>query len=112
MTAPDLKQRANQARALALLLEVNCPDPQHAYARAGVACYAPSERFPRGWVCLPRIEKEIDSRAFRMELRRREAGKRARDERERQLSARRADATALIIEQIAAAARAARAKES
>ena len=63
MGAPILEERAQQARALLLVLAVNCPDANHFYAHPGVPCFAPSEEFPFGWVCLPRMEREVAARA-------------------------------------------------
>lgn len=105
MSGPTLEEKADQVRALRLALEVRCPDPKHFHARPGVTCFPPSERWPRGWVCLARMEREIDSRAYREALRRREDAQQRQNGYERRQAKRNARRAAEAMTRVAAAAR-------
>lgn len=65
MSAPILEVRASQRRLLNAVLRVRCPNALHHWAGPDVPCYPPSEPYPWGWVCLPRIERDADTREAR-----------------------------------------------
>lgn len=73
-----LTRSAAEARALTRALDVRCPDALHWHAKRGVPCSPPSDVHRRGWVCIPRIELEITTRAAR------EVAHRAEERRERE----------------------------
>ncbi|MGR2751493.1 hypothetical protein [Agromyces arachidis] len=83
---PALEARAAQRRTLNVVLRVACPDPAHWHAQIGVPCRTADAAHEWGWVCLPRIEHEVTTRAERQ---RAAAARRARAAR-RQWPARRA----------------------
>ena len=60
-----LTQAAAERRLLNRVLEVPCPGAHHFFARRGVPCTPPSESRRWGWVCIERVEREIDSRRSR-----------------------------------------------
>jgi hypothetical protein len=107
-----LALRAAEARALMRALDVRCPDALHWHAKRGVPCSPPSNVHRVGWVCIPRIELEITTRASREIAHRAEEGrerKRRRIERREENEARQ---RARITARIAAAAHLAQEEES
>lgn len=68
----DLAERAAEARALWRTLQVRCPASGHEHAVANVPCTPPSAVHPRGWVCVERHRREIDTRDERDRRRYRE----------------------------------------
>lgn len=78
MNEDRLALAAQEARMLNRCLQVRCPARAHGHAVAGVPCYPPSEEHPRGFVCIERHRREVDTRTERDEARR-EAARRERE---------------------------------